>query len=131
MAFQGGLNSALGKVTGLTVATLIVHLLGSFTVALLLLVPSLGAGNLGKVLQVPWYLFLGGPLGVLIIYGVAASIPKIGVAPATTFIITGQVLTALLLDHLGAFGLPKIPFHVLKLLGVALLAAGASLLLKS
>ncbi len=56
-------------------------------------------------------------------------IPRLGVASATTAIIVGQVLTALCIDHLGCFGLDKVPFTWTKLLGLALLAAGAWLLL--
>lgn len=128
MAVQGALNSALAKITGLLQATLIVHLTATLAVALLLLFP-LSPGSLTKITGAPWYLFLGGLVGVLITYGVAASIPKAGAALATTAIIVGQVTMALIIDHWGFFGLEKIPFTWWKAAGLVLLAAGARLML--
>ncbi len=128
MALQGSLNSALGKIIGLLQATLVVHLTATLLVIILLLTP-LRDGNPGKLLSCPWYLWLGGIIGVLITYGVVASIPRVGVALATTAIIVGQVATALLIDHFGWFGLEKMPFTWWKAAGLVLLAAGARLML--
>lgn len=133
MALQGSLNSVLGKVSGLWEATFVVHLVGLlFVSALIFLIFPLGLAdcNLAAVFKAPWYAFLGGVLGVLIIYGVVKSIPRVGVAPATTAIITGQVLTAAVVDHFGLFGLQKIPFNAWRVVGVLLLAAGAWVLLR-
>lgn len=130
MAVQGTLNAALGKVVGLLEATMVVHLVG--LVFATLLVVSLRMDNLSwhKFTQAPWYTYLGGILGVAIIYGVIRSIPKVGVAPATTAIILGQVFTAGLIDHLGLFGMRQIPFGWFKIIGIGLMATGAWLLLK-
>lgn len=130
MAVQGTLNAALGKVVGLLEATMVVHLVG--LVFATLLVISLRLGNLSwhNFTQAPWYTYLGGILGVAIIYGVIRSIPKVGVAPATTAIILGQVFTAGLIDHLGLFGMRQIPFGWFKIIGIGLMATGAWLLLK-
>lgn len=129
MAVQGGINSALAKIIGLLEATFFVHISAALLVAVLLFVLQMGQGDLVKISQVPWYLYLGGVLGVLITYGVIASIPKVGVTLATTAIIVGQVSTAMLIDHLGLFGLEKIAFSWVKLGGLFLLAAGAKLML--
>ncbi|MHB1421001.1 MAG: DMT family transporter [Bacillota bacterium] len=129
MAIQGSLNSVLGRVIGLLEATLVVHVIGSALVFVLLFIFQLGQGSLTKLWTAPWYSYLGGIISVLIIYGVVASIPRVGVAIATTAIIVGQVSTALLIDHFGLFGLDKIPFTWLKLVGLGLLAAGAKIIL--
>lgn len=129
MAVQGSLNAALSKIIGLLQATLLVHVTAAVTTALLLLFP-LSPGSLGRITQAPWYLMLGGIIGVLITYGVVASIPRAGAALATTAIIVGQVTTALAIDHWGLFGLEKIPFTWTKALGVGLLALGACLMLR-
>lgn len=128
MAVQGSLNAILGKTVGQMEATFFVHIIGTLATGVVLLV-GLGKGNLGKFMEAPWYAYLGGIISVLIIYGVAASIPKVGVAVATTAIIVGQVSTALLIDTFGLFGLSKVPFSLLKFGGLVLLAAGARLML--
>lgn len=130
MAIQGSLNAALGKVIGLLETTFVVHLIGMALAALLLFVCRLGDGNLLMITRAPWYTLLGGALGVLIIYGVVRSIPMVGVAAATTAIIVGQIITAAVVDHLGLFGMTRIPFHWHRVVGTALMAGGAWLLLK-
>jgi len=128
MALQGTLNSALGKVAGLWEAAFLVQITGTVLVAGLL--PFVGTGSLAKVLEAPWYTWLGGILGAAIIYTVAASIPKVGAAAATTAIITAQVVTACIIDHFGLFGLKAVPFTWTRWVGGALLAAGAWFILR-
>ncbi|MDW7649811.1 MAG: DMT family transporter [Bacillota bacterium] len=129
MAVQGSINTGLGKIIGLLEATFVVHIVGTLTLILALYLFRLGRGDLGKITQAPWYFYLGGVIGVIILYTVVASISRVGVATATTAIIVGQVGTALLIDHFGFFGLERIPFSWLKAVGVALLALGAKFML--
>ncbi|MDK2820628.1 MAG: bacterial/archaeal transporter family-2 protein [Clostridia bacterium] len=129
MAIQGSLNSALGKIIGLLHATLVVHLTATLLVIALIFFRLNDGGSLGKLWHSPWYLWLGGIIGVFITYGVVASIPRVGVAWATTAIIVGQVTTALIIDHFGLFGLEKIPFTLWKIIGILLLATGARFML--
>jgi len=129
MAVQGSVNAVLGKIIGLLEAAFVVHAVGMAVLILALLVLRFGHGNFGSLSQAPWYLYLGGLLGVIIICGVVASIPRLGVAIATTAIIVGQVGTALVIDHFGLFGLEKAPFTWMKAAGIALLALGARFML--
>ncbi|WP_312563192.1 DMT family transporter [Anaerospora sp.] len=130
MAVQGTLNTALSKVIGLIEATFIVHVTGTIVLLVVLFVLRMGKGNLGAITTAPWYAYLGGIVGVFIIYLVAASIPAVGVANATTAIIVGQVLTAVLIDHFGGFGMERVPCGWNQVAGLVLLAIGAKLLLK-
>jgi len=130
MAVQGSLNTALSKAVGLLESTFIVHITGTLLVVALLFVLRLGKGNFSLYTQAPWYAFLGGAVGVGIIYLVVASIPKVGVANATTAIIVGQVLAALAIDHFGLFGLQRVPCNWCQFGGLLLLAIGARLLLR-
>lgn len=130
MAIQGSLNSVLSQKSALLSATLVVHLIGTF----LALAAVMVTGT--PVLQVnwpaiPWYLYLGGVLSVIIIVLVASSIPQVGVANATTAIIIGQVGAAVIIDHFGWFGVTRLPWNYWQFLGLALFAAGAKLLFRS
>jgi transporter family-2 protein len=127
MAIQGTFNSVLGKIIGLLESTFSVHLLGTLTAGILLL--TLGNGNFSKAGQTPWFAWLGGPIGVAIIIGVAYSIPKLGVGVATTAIIAAQLFSAYAIDHFGWFGMERIPFTFLKMGGIVLIIVGAKLLL--
>ena len=127
MAIQGTFNSVLGKIIGLLEGTFSVHLIGTLTAGALLL--FFGNGHWSKFNTVPWFAWLGGPLGVAIIFGVAISIPRLGVGVATTAIIGAQLLTAYLIDHFGLFGMEPIPFNLIKLGGIALIVVGGKILL--
>jgi len=128
MALQGTFNAALGKSVGVWSSTLLVHIIGTAT-ALIIMIFSRSWFPLEQLAQAPWYAFLGGVLNVLIIYGVVKTIPLVGVGNATTAIIVAQILTAVLIDGFGAFGMKKYDFHYLDLLGIALLAIGSRILL--
>lgn len=129
MALQGTFNAVLGKSAGVWPSTFLVHIVGTATALLVMLFCRSGWFNLEQLAQVPWYAFLGGLLNVLIIYGVVKTIPQVGVGNATTAIIVAQILTAVLIDGLGAFGMKKYDFQYLDLLGIALLAIGSRILL--
>lgn len=129
MAVQGALNSSLSEKIGLWEATLTVHLIATVILIVILFVFRLGKGDFGQMTKVPWYIYLGGLLGVVITLTVVMSIPKLGVAVATTAIIVGQVGTACLIDHLGLFGLEQVGFNWTKAVGITLLAAGARFML--
>lgn len=129
MAVQGSLNTALSKVVGLLETTFVVHITGTILLVVLLFGLRMGKGNLTALSEAPWYAYLGGVVGVAIIYLVAASIPEVGVANATTAIIIGQVLTAIIIDYFGAFGLEQMSYGWNQILGLLLLAIGGKLLL--
>ncbi len=129
MAVQGSFNSVISKYIGLLEASLTVQALGAAAAGILLAV-GLGKGELGHWTRVPWFLWLSGLLGLAITFGVALSIRRVGVAPATTAIVVAQILAAALIDHFGLFGVARMPFHLIKLVGVAFLGAGCWILLK-
>ncbi|KGK89723.1 hypothetical protein DP73_08790 [Desulfosporosinus sp. HMP52] len=129
MAVQGTLNSSLSQKTSLLSATLLVHIIGTLV--------SLGVMLTWRApffshtwSSIPWYLYLGGVLSVIIVGLVATSIPKVGVCNATTAIIIGQVSMAVLIDHFGLFGVTKVHWSPWQLLGIGLFAAGAKLLFR-
>jgi len=130
MAVQGSLNAVLSKFIGLTETTFVVHLTGTLIVVGALFIFRIGSENLPHWQEAPWYVYLGGVLGVLIIFVVAFALPRAGVAKATTAIIIGQVTMAMLIDHFGLFGIEKAPVSWWKGLGLAFLATGGYFMLR-
>ena len=76
----------------------------------------------------PWYLYLGGFYGLVIIAGAAFAFPRIGAGPTTALMMAAQLSMALVLDHLGLPG-GRIDVTPARLLGALLLFAGALLVL--
>ncbi|HHV63974.1 MAG TPA: DMT family transporter [Peptococcaceae bacterium] len=129
MALQGTLNSQLTQKTSLLTSTLTVHIIGTLTALLAVVIWKAPFIQI-KWLEIPWYLYLGGILSVAIIALVAFTIAKIGVCNATTAIIVGQVGIAILIDHFGLLGVQRIPWNPGQILGLILFAAGAKLLFR-
>ena len=123
------LNSVFGKIVGIWESILVVHLVGTVAVLAIMIVMGMNFSGFSKLAQVPWYVYLGGVLNVVIVFTVVSSMPKIGVGNATTAIIVTQILTATLIDCMGVMGMKKYEFHYIDLLGVLLLAIGARILL--
>lgn len=129
MAVQGSINGAVSKIIGALEGNFLMHAVGLGLIFLLLFVIGIGDGDWSRIKELPWYGYLSGIINVAIIYGVMVSIARLGACPATTAIIVGQVGTAAVIDWLGLFGLERTGFSPWQLLGVAMLAAGARLLL--
>jgi transporter family-2 protein len=127
MAIQGSLNSILAQKTSLLATTFVVHLLGSLFAIIVIIIKRIPVLSYNWF-SVPWHLYLGGLLSILIISLVALSIPKIGVSNATTAIIIGQVGAAVLIDHFGLLGIERIPWSYWQFLGLGFFAVGAKLL---
>lgn len=129
MAIQGSINGALGKIVGMLEGNFIVHVIALAAVTVLLFAFGLGQGDLSKVREVPWYLYLGGLINVAIIYGVMFAIAQAGAGNATTAIIAGQLAMALIIDCFGLFGLEKTSFTWTRGLGLVMMAIAAKLIL--
>ena len=80
--------------------------------------------QLQQIRQVPWYLFIGGVFGALMVSSAIIFIPKIGVTQFIGGIIVGQILAALALDHFGVLGIKEQPLNISRCLGAALLIIG-------
>jgi len=128
MAVQGALNSILGEKIGEIEATFVVHVIATALLGIVL-ASGITHGNIRNIGSAPWFSFLGGPLSVIIVWGVLASIARVGAAPATTAILTVQILTALALDYFGVTG-QKANIDITKAVGVVVFIIGAYLLLR-
>lgn len=76
----------------------------------------------------PWFLYLGGIYGVIMVAGAAFAFPRLGAGPTTALMVAAQLGAALALDH---FGWPagRIEVTPLRIVGVAFLLVGALLVL--
>ena len=115
-----GVLEALGFSAALTAALAFV--------VLLLFRQSLGGFE--RAVHQPWWMLLGGVMGLLIVFTVTFAGPRIGVTATVGILIAGQLVAGAAIDRWGLLGSHRIPLHWPRLLGIALLAAGAALSLK-
>ena len=122
---QAGINAQLAKQLGHPLLAATVSF--SFgTVALLLftVMSHISLPALGRLIQIPWYLWLGGLLGVIYLTATIVFAPLLGAATMIGLIILGQMLAAITLDHFGLVGFPVHPLSLWRVVGVILLITG-------
>src|SRR6185503_12535536 len=76
-----------------------------------------------RAVHQPWWMLLGGLMGLLIVFTVTYAGPRIGVAARVGILIAGQLAMGAAMDRWGLFGSERIALHWPRLLGIALLAA--------
>src|SRR6187402_908300 len=119
VAFQTGVNSQLRTDTNNPVFTALISF-GVGTLALIVLYFAFFRQSPmfpeGYVFQ--WWKFTGGLLGVLYVTGVVIAAPRIGAANALAFIVGGQFIAAIIIDHYGFMRLPVNPISMYRIAGI-------------
>jgi transporter family-2 protein len=123
VAVMGRFGGRIGVVEALTFATA-VQLLLAVTV---LLVARQGTGRLESALSAPAWMWLGGLMGLIVVFSITFAQPRIGATATIGILIAGQLAMGAIIDRFGLFGVDQISLSWPRLLGIALLAAGAAL----
>jgi transporter family-2 protein len=127
VAAQAPLNSRLGQAVGGLPAACMA--LGISFAALFILTASTGKlGGVGDAGSAPaWAVLGGGLIGALYVGSIVWTVRALGAGGLTAATVAGQLGAAILIDHLGWFGVDRAPITPGKLAGIALLAAGTYL----
>lgn len=111
-------------------AALFSFLIGTIVLAILVYFQTAEKPHFTTLLQLPWYLWLGGCLGV---YAISISIyaaPKLGFLTLSGMIIFGQIVMSMVIDQLGLLGNEKTQINWQRLLGGVVIFIGVLLTLK-
>ena len=76
----------------------------------------------------PWWIWMGGPLGAIIVYGNAWLIPLIGVSVFMMALLIGQFLLSLFMERNGWLGAPKKHISWVQIAGILIMLAGVFLI---
>ena len=121
-AVNGRLRSLIGSPIVASTVSFTVGLLALCILTLLtqgtLLVPS------GIAVEVPWWAWLGGVMGVIGLTGNIVLFPKLGSVQTVLMPTLGQILMSMLIDTFGWFGTTPIPFGWNRTVGVLLVLCG-------
>ena len=108
-----------------------------FTAFVTMAVGALGAGLVLLMVRpqlqpswattTPWYALTGGLYAAAIVAMGAYATPKLGAGPTMVMTVTAQVVTGIVLDHMGALGLEKHPVSWLRIAGCLVAIVGAVL----
>lgn len=126
VAVQSRLGERIGVLEAVAFGTALTAILAVVVLALV----RRDLSGYTKAFHQPWWMLLGGTCGALIVFTVTYAGPRIGIAATVGILIAGQLVMGAAIDRWGLLGSEKIPLHWPRLIGLALLAAGAALSLK-
>ena len=125
------MNGAVGAVIGNPrVGNAVFWCIGAVT-ALVIGATGWQAGALSAVRQVNPLLLTAGAMGATLVFGIAWIIPQIGAQQMTVMLLTGQILSAMLLSHFGWLGSPVQPVTLTNIMGALLMIGGVFLATRS
>lgn len=79
---------------------------------------------------VPWYGWLAGALGLIIVGGISYTAPRLGLARTLVITVAAQLGAALVVEALGLFGATPRPLDAGKMGGIVLTVAGVWLVVR-
>jgi bacterial/archaeal transporter family-2 protein len=126
IAVQGRLGDRVGSLEAVATASLI----GAVLALGVLLAARRSLAGVGDAVSSPKWMLLGGVMSAFIILAITVAGPRIGVVATTAFLIAAQFALAAIIDRYGWFGVERIAFSWPRVLGIALLVAGAALTLR-
>jgi transporter family-2 protein len=127
VAVMGRFGNRIGSLEALAANLLF----SALAATLILLVLRRGAGGLGDALRAPWWYWAGGGgMGLLVVFTITATAPRLGTTAVIALLIAGQLAMGVVIDRYGLFGVERVELTWVRLLGVGLLAAGAALALR-
>lgn len=129
-AVVGAILASLGQVIGSAIQATTV--LFAIATGVMIVFCSLN-GSVVKIRRAfttsaPWWMWSGGILGAIIVYGNAWLIPLIGVSVFMMTLLIGQLLLSLLMERNGWLGAPKKHISIVQILGIIIMLAGVTLI---
>ena len=125
-------NAALSKSIGNNVAFAALALFVVAGATALFAVVLLGARipPMGALRAAPTWSYVGGLIVAAYVLTITFLVPRLGVGTAISFIVTGQIAAALVIDHFGLLRSLTVPLTPVRMLGAALMVAGVFLALR-
>ncbi len=126
---QVAVNTVLRRYIGEPMqVTFISYLAGTLTALLVCSIARYPLPTATAIGQSSWWMWTGGCLGTLYVWSTIVATLRIGATLTLGLTFAGQMLTALILDHYGAFGLTKYPASPIRIAGVLTVFLGVSLI---
>jgi transporter family-2 protein len=123
MATQATMNAGLGRALGLPFFTVVFSFLQlAFSIPYLI-----GWGwppATAKLADAPWLLYVGAPLGVLILAGMSYGLSRTGTFAGFVSVLFGQLFIGALIDQFGLFGAPVHQITVPRAIGIFVVTFG-------
>jgi transporter family-2 protein len=123
VAVMGRFGSRIGVVEALTFATCVQLVLS----AAILVIARSGTGGLSGAFRTPAWMWLGGVMGLTVVFAITFAQPRIGATATIGILIAGQLVMGAVIDRFGLFGVDRIDISAPRAAGIVLLGIGAAL----
>ena len=122
VTFQGQLIGIIDKNVGTIESVFITYGGGGLIIGITMLL--LRGGNLSSLQNLPNYVFLTGPLGLVIIATIGYSVPRLGLVTAFTILVASQFIIAAVIDHFGFLGADIRHINLSRFFGISIMLLG-------
>jgi len=129
LAIQAGINAQLRVRTGDAIqAAMISTCVSTITLVLVTLARRRPFAPLHQLTDGPWWIWIGGILGAVIVALTLVLVTRLGGAVLFASSILGQLVAAMAIDHYGLFGVPQHSVNAQRIAGAAMLVGGVILI---
>jgi transporter family-2 protein len=126
IAVMGRLGDRIGVVPAFAFAAAVAAGIGMLAI----LAARRSLAGFADAVHQPSWMWLGGLMGAFVVLTITYAGPRIGTTATVAVFLVGQFAAAVVVDRYGLFGLDRIAVGWPRMLGLVLLAVGASLTLK-
>ena len=125
---QAPFTGVMGQELGDVGSVFVTYVGGAIVIAVIALIS--GRTGYGEWRSLPWYVFLAGPMGLVIIGALSYTVPRLGTSTATTLFILSWLIFSAIVDHFGWFGLEQRPLDLSRTAGIGALILGTWLVIR-
>jgi transporter family-2 protein len=130
-AVQIAVMSQLGLRISIAGALAFASLFTAVAAFLILVIAKRSVSAYVDAFHQPWWVLMGGLMGLLIVFTITYAGPRIGTAPTLGILIAGQLVMGAVIDRWGLLGSERIALHWPRIVGIVLLGVGSVLSLKN
>ena len=125
---QAATNAAMSRVIGsVAITSLALFAIGFVVVAVWAIVIPVPLPSPETLRRVPAYGWFGGFIVASYVISITFLAPRLGVGNAIRLVVTGQIVAAVIIDHVGAFGAVVQRLTMGRAIGVVLMIIGVIL----
>lgn len=124
LATQAPLNASLSRQIGSSLAAAAISFGVGFVILGCITVLAGQGRSFGRAFHVDPWLWVGGVMGAFYVWSMVWSLPRLGALTAICALALGQIVAAIILDRIGAFGLPVREVSVPRVLAALMICGG-------
>ena len=129
---QAASNAALARAAGgnVPLAALTLFVVAAVATAAVAFASGKGFPAAAALREAPWWSYSGGLIVAFYVFTITFLSPRLGVGTAIALVVTGQVLSALTIDHFGLMRSLTFTLTPARAIGAALMILGAFVALR-